>query len=174
MRSVLLTEIGQEDRPGVLRGVAVAYYRQALQHRANGAAQREMLTLATAIDGLMSGKVASTVDLLIQRLKSSESTLSGNHWTVSQRLEVLPTEGLLITPGAELQEARRDSYTEYKLKASAAQPDGRPGSGNKGPRSKGDGKEDLRRNAGKKGGKGQGHKGDQGKRQKDEGARGDK
>ena len=175
MRSVLLTEIGQENRPGVLKGVALAYYRQALQHRANGPAQRELLTLATAIDGLMGGKVASTVDLLIQRMKSSEPTMSGNHWSVSQRLEVLPRENLLITPGAELHEARRDSYADYRIRRDAGQPDGRPFSASKGNQAaKGEGKGDLRRQGGKKGGKGQGNKGDQGKKAKDEAARGDK
>jgi hypothetical protein len=171
MRRALLSEIGQDDRPGMVKGVALAYYRQVLQGRANGPAQRELLTIATAIDGLISGKVASTVDLLVQRLKSSESTLSGNHWTVSQRLEVLPGEHQLITQGAELLEARKETYTDYRLRRDAGQPDGRPGIGGKGVRPGKDSREEPRRQGGKKGGKGQNMKGDQGKKAKEDAGR---
>eukprot|EP00435_Cladocopium_sp_Y103_P048762 s406_g14.t1 len=174
MRSVLLTEIGQDDRSGLLKGVALAYYRQVLQGRAVGPAQRELLTIATAIDSLLAGKVASTVDLLVQRLKSSESTLSGNHWSVSQRLEVLPSEHQIITPGSELLEARKESYTDYRLRRDASHPDGRPNPGGKGLRQGKDPREEPRRQGGKKGGKGQNAKGDPGKRAKEDPGRGEK
>ena len=171
MRRALLSEIGQDDRPGMVKGVALAYYRQVLQGRAKGPAQRELLTTATAIDSLISGKVASTVDLLVQRLKSSESTLSGNHWTVSQRLEILPGDHQLITQGAELLEARKETYTDYRLRRDAGQPDGRPGIGGKGVRPGKDSREEPRRQGGKKGGKGQNMKGDQGKKAKEDAGR---
>ena len=84
-------------------------------------------------------------------------------------------EHQLITPGAELQEARRDTYTDYKLRQEAGHPDGRPASRlGKGARPKGEGKDEPRRQGGKKGGKGQNYKGDQKRRQKDEAAKGDK
>ena len=84
----------------------VAYYRQCLQRRSTGPAQRELLTISAAVDLAMSGNVAGSLDILLQRLKSAESTLSGTHWTVSQRLEILPQDSLTLTPLQEMSRAR--------------------------------------------------------------------
>ena len=59
MRSVLLSEIGNEDRPGMLKACALAYFRQQVARKATGPAQRELLSIATAVDLIL--------DVLIQR-----------------------------------------------------------------------------------------------------------
>ena len=163
MRLTLLQEVGFEDRPNVLYPAAVAYYRQHLQRRATGPTQRELLTLAHGIDLLLRGKPASALDVVVQRFKSIEQTLTGSHWTVSQRLEILPADSTTLTAVQESASAQKEVYAEAKAKYYSAFPEGRAGKGTKGPsKGKGEGKEKA--GAGvdrdKKGGKGQGNKGD--------------
>jgi hypothetical protein len=83
MRSVLLSEIGTEDRPGTLKACALAYFRQQLSRKASGPAQRELLSIATAVDMMLNGNAAGALDVLIQRFKSCETMLAGCHWTVA-------------------------------------------------------------------------------------------
>lgn len=78
------------------------------------------------IDLLVKGRVASAVDALGQRMKSIEASLQGSHWTVSQRLEVLPSEQTAITAMmAELGEARREVQEESKQRHLASLQEGR-------------------------------------------------
>eukprot|EP00435_Cladocopium_sp_Y103_P057648 s184_g19.t3 len=171
MRSNLLLEIGAEDRPGSLRACAVSYFRQQLARKATGPAQRELLTIAASVDQLLNGNAAGAMDILLQRLKSCESSLMGTHWSVSQRLEVVPQENTQLTPLPEMGVARKDVYEESRLKWLTAQPDGRGGQsstkgGNKG---KTDYKEGGKGGKDRRGGKGPQTKGDAGKK-KEEGA----
>ena len=53
---------------------------------------QEAVTIATCLDGLLSGKVAWTVDVLAQRLKSLESLSSGTHWSVARQLELIRSD----------------------------------------------------------------------------------
>ena len=173
MRGLLLSEIGHNDQPGLLKACAVAYYRQCLQRRSTGPAQRELLTICSAVDAAMSGNVAGCLDILLQRLKSAESTLSGTHWSVSQRLEILPQDQASLTPLQEMSSARKDVYEESRLKWLASQPDGRTGGGG----SKGSGKTKSDSKDGAKGGdrgrrfgKGTPLKGEGNKKGKEDGA----
>eukprot|EP00435_Cladocopium_sp_Y103_P021029 s2172_g5.t1 len=171
MRNNLLTEIGAEDKPGTLRACAVSYFRQQLARKASGPAHRELLTIAASVDMLLSGNAAGAMDVLMQRLKSCESSLMGTHWTVSQRLEVLPQENTQLTPLPEMGAARKDVYEESRLKWLSAQPDGRGGQG--GTKGTSKGKTEFKE-AGKGGKDRKSGKGPQGKgdatRKKEEGA----
>eukprot|EP00435_Cladocopium_sp_Y103_P064326 s581_g26.t1 len=120
MRGFLLSEVGNEDKPGVLKGCAVAYFRQCLQRKSNGPSQRELLTIASAVDLMVAGRVAAAVDLLLQRFKSCESTLNGSHWSVSQRQEILPQEGKWRVP-AEMS-TRRAGYAGWQDNPTAVGP----------------------------------------------------
>lgn len=126
------------------------------------------MTLMSALDALMSGRVATAADLMIQRVKSCESVLTGSHWTVAQKLELVGLDNPMATPLPELNSAQKDMYMEAKTRANAAQADGRPGG------SKGSGKMRQEQDGQKKGngkerrpGKGAGAKGD-GKKGKEE------
>lgn len=171
MRGLLLSEIGSADQPGVVKGCAVAYYRQCLQRKSSGPAQRELFTIAAAVDQAMSGNVAGCLDTLLQRLKSSESTLAGTHWTVSQRLEILPQDHVLLTPLPEMTTARKDVFEETKMKYLASMPEGRnaSASGKGGGKGKAEGK-DGSKGSGKdrRWGKGGPQKGDTSKKGKEE------
>ena len=173
MRGLLLSEIGHNDQPGLLKACAVAYYRQCLQRQSTGPAQSELLTICSAVDAAMSGNVAGCLDILLQRLKSAESTLSGTHWSVSQRLEILPQDQASLTPLQEMSSARKDVYEESRLKWLASQPDGLTGGGG----SKGSGKTKSDSKDGAKGGdrgrrfgKGTPLKGEGNKKGKEDGA----
>ena len=98
MRQMLLSEIGNEDRPGSLSPCALAYFRQHVSRKSSGPALREMLSIATSIDQLLAGNAASAMDVLVQRFKSIESTLTGSHRTVSQRLEIVPPDNVYSSP----------------------------------------------------------------------------
>ena len=168
MRGNLLAEIGSEDTPGRLRACAVAYYRQQLARKATGPAQRECLTIAAAVDQLLGGNPAAAMDILLQRLKSCESSMMGSHWTVSQRLEVVPQENLQLTPAPEMGAARKDVYEVSRMRWLASQPEGRGGQGgNKGgPKGKSETKDGSKGGKDRRWGKGQ-PKGDAPKKRED-------
>eukprot|EP00438_Fugacium_kawagutii_P005608 Skav201437 [mRNA] locus=scaffold201:440319:446233:- [translate_table: standard] len=83
MREVLITEQGLEDSGNFLRPTALPYFRQQLQRRCTGPMQRELHTLATALDQLIRGRAACAADTLMQRMNRQgvreESTLKGRH-----------------------------------------------------------------------------------------------
>lgn len=145
MRTTLIQEIGHQDRPNTLAPVGVAYCRQHLLRKATGPVQRELFTLAHALDILLRGQAAASADAMTQRVKSIEQTLLGSHWTVAQRLEVLPQDQASITALPEAREARREVYSEARLRWLSSGLEGRQ----PGPSSKGNGK-----NQGKGGGRG--------------------
>ena len=164
MKSNLMQHLGEDDKGGACQPVAVQYYRQVLQRKAGGATARELLSLCAAADLLVRGRPAQALDLILQRVKSAESTLGGTHWTVSQKLEVLPAEQATITATSELKEAQKVAQEEAKMRWLATSPDTRFS-----PSQKGGGKGKPGKGGdGKKGGKNQNSKGD-GKR-KEEGA----
>ena len=151
MRSSLITELGEEDMPGKIKPLCVAYYRQHLQRRASGPMARELLTLASAIDAIVRGKISGGLDILCQRLKATEMVCTGSHWTVAQKVEVLPNDSATLIKRPELSNAQKEAYAESKVKFLASQPEGRRGKG------KGDGKKDGkndRKGDDKKGSKG--------------------
>lgn len=125
MRSSLFQEVGLEDQSGSLRPAAMAYYRQVLMRKVSGPAQRELVTLCTILDLMVRGRAAAAADVAMQRLKSSEATANGGHWTVSQKMEVVPAKLAAIAGTEELSMAQKTSYSEAKAKQLAAMPDGR-------------------------------------------------
>ena len=72
-----------------------------LQKKATGAVARELLTLCATADLLIKAKPSQALDLVLQRLKTAEATLGGSHWSVSQKLELLPPEQSSLTDAAE-------------------------------------------------------------------------
>lgn len=162
MKIHLLTEVGQEERSKGLSGICLPYYRQFLSRRTSGPQQRELLTLMSALDALMAGRPATAADIMIQRVKSCESVLTGSHWSVAQKLELVGLDTPTATPLPELSSAQRDVYEEAKTRASAAQSEGRPSSWGKG-QGRGRGEQEGQRKGKSKekgGGRGAGNKGD--------------
>ena len=116
MRQALLTTSGEElDDTGV-KPVALLYYRSVLCRRATGAQSREMLNLAAALDHLLRGRVVCAADIISQRLKAQEAVTQGTSWSVALRMEVPPPESGSLVSRAELQQARREDYSEAQAR----------------------------------------------------------
>ena len=146
---------GSPSEGGSLEPIALMYMRQHLVKKANGPALREILTLSIAVDQLLNSRPARALDTLLQRLKSVEAGLNGAHWSVAQKLEVGPTENLMLTAQEELSSAQKEAYTDARTKMLAGLSEGRPKGYAKGSsKNKDDGRRDRDRPKGKDSGKG--------------------
>ena len=146
----------QEEKE--VQPLAVQYFRQQARPRMGGAMSREYHTLATMVDLTILGRVAELTDVGTQRMKSLLAAASGVHFTVAQKMEVLPPEKVAAASLQETQEAARQAREEEKTMAKAAK---RPTWGNP-PADQG------------KGGKGKDGKGKKGKNKDGKGRDGDK
>lgn len=163
MKAALLSEVGVDFSRGAPAPVAVQYFRQVLAKKAVGPAAREMLTLASSIDALVKGKPSVALDTMIQRLKSTESAQGGVHWSIAQRLELVPPEAPALAATTEIREAQRDASSENKAKWLAGFPEGRStlGKGYGKSKAKEDGRKGGDPKKGKGGGKNDGKKKDE-------------
>lgn len=102
----------------------VRYFKTHLTGRMSPATARECHTLCHAMDLTLRGKVAESLDLCSQRLKSLEMVCNGTHYTVAQQQELLPREGTTISTTAEFREAARLAREDGRAMAEAARPYG--------------------------------------------------
>ena len=74
---------------------AVKYYNMCVKPmlRMSPGQEREMRTIAEAIDRIVSGEVALAGDILMQRFKSLEVELTEGSTSVSKHIELLPPSG---------------------------------------------------------------------------------
>lgn len=78
---------------------------------------REPVTIASAVDLLLGGELGRCGDLLIQRFKAIEGSLTADgSWAVSQHQELIPAKATLSTK-AELSEAARAEIRAQKLRS---------------------------------------------------------
>ena len=78
------------------RGPATAYLTRALIPHTAGRlplrAERELRTLAEALGGLVAGRVQAVEDLLAQRFRAVEASVSEDGgWAVAQHFEAIPS-----------------------------------------------------------------------------------
>ena len=93
------------------------YYRQVVVPRGGSKPiLRELLTLATALDGLIGGNVLGTLDLLSQRFKSLELLQGGADGEVARQLELVPSEGMSLASSAENRFAQAEHSAEQKMR----------------------------------------------------------
>ena len=85
--------------------LAVQYFRSQMSGVLKGPVAREYHTLVYAVDLALQGRAAEMMDLLIQRLKSLSSTQSGVHYSISQKMELLPVDKNLPAALEETQAA---------------------------------------------------------------------
>ena len=148
--------------------VMTQYVRQCVIPGTSAPMGQEILSIAQAIDGLILGKVASSLDILCQRLKSLESLSRGNHWSVGRQLELIRLDQAGLTDEAEARAAAKQAREEERLRGLVKVPfGGRPNEANQG--NKGQGKKGGKDS---KGGK-QGRSEDQNKRKGGDGKRED-
>lgn len=154
MEESLLTQVGEAQESSSVRAVATQYFRQQLQRKVSPPVGRELLSISVALDQLVRGLPSRAADTLSQRLKSVEAVAGGAHWSVAQRMELPPSDGVTLSEGPELRYAQKETYESSKSHYFASNPSGR-GKGSKG------GKDD-------KGGKGKSDKGKDAKNPKEE------
>lgn len=136
-----------ETHSGALPLLYVRYYKHQLASRMSPAMSRETHTLCQALDLMLRGRIAESVDLCSQRVKALEMMMSGVHYTVAQQQEMLPREGVTISTTAEFQEAARRAREDGRARAEASRPYGSRGQG-----ASGQGKaDDWGKGSGKKG-----------------------
>lgn len=116
-QDVLMTSQGQmwHQVEGPLPPVSVQFFRQMVAPRMGGAMAREYFTLAYMLDLAMQGRVAELCDVGVQRLKSLSSTQSGVHYSVSQRLELLPYDRTVPASLQETQAAAKAAEQEDRV-----------------------------------------------------------
>ena len=162
MRRQLLTTSGEDGEEHTTRPVALLYYRSVLSRRVSGPQARELLNLATAIDALLKGRPALTLDIMCQRLKAQEAVANGTAWAVAQKVELASSEAAALIARGELQTAQRESYLDARARWQAQSTS--PAKGNQKGKEKGKSdkdssmKEDKREDAKKEKGKGGGRK----------------
>ena len=86
---------------------------------------REMHTLARAVDYLVDGKVAEASDLLTQRFKAIEMSITDKSWTVAEHLELLPPAAVSSTTEPERAQALAIATREFKFKQGITRSGGR-------------------------------------------------
>ena len=104
-----------------LQPVAMSYFLQivkALRGSTLGVRnERELQTLAQAIDMILAGRLAEAADCLIQRFKAVETASIDNNWSVASRLELLPPTAISAVSSREREAAVNLELQEQKLKS---------------------------------------------------------
>ena len=110
---------GEANKEDIASGRVVSYLHQILlpqYPKAGLRSQRELVTLATGMDMLLEGDLGRLGDLLAQRFKAIEASLSADgNWSVARHQELIPTQASLSTK-AELNEAAKAELRALKLK----------------------------------------------------------
>ena len=118
---------------------------------------REIRTLAQALDLIASGNSQSAADIIAQRLKALELSISDAGWSRAQFVELLEPEGPTLLDRDEMAMTSKELSTDLKMRRLQL-----------GKGGKGDGKDPKGSRKGEKGdqgGKGDGKKGRKGKEQ---------
>ena len=100
------------------------YAHQHLQGLASPVMWQELLTVAQVTDLLLRRKVATAMDVLVQRAKSLEATLRGGHYSVSRQLELVNAEQIRISEPAEQVEAAKSARDEFRNRSIGNRPHG--------------------------------------------------
>eukprot|EP00438_Fugacium_kawagutii_P020464 Skav206769 [mRNA] locus=scaffold167:516646:518277:+ [translate_table: standard] len=92
--------------------VVVPQYRDRLPLRAS----RELRTIAKALDLVAQGEAARAADVLAQRYKALEMSLSDQNWSRAQHVELIPPDGAVLTEHDELVMATKEQTSELKMR----------------------------------------------------------
>lgn len=92
------------------------YYRQVVQGRGGSRGlQRELFTLSSVVDLIISGEVLTALDTLCQRIKGLELLQQGAESSLAMQVELLPREQLGLTQDVEGRFAHKEFVAESKL-----------------------------------------------------------
>lgn len=77
---------------------------------------RELMTLAMAVDYLLEGDAVKALDMLIQRFKAVEASLSESGWGMAKHLELIPVSNAALTTEGERDMASKAELRSQKLR----------------------------------------------------------
>ena len=142
----LLDSQGQvwTKREGSVPPLAVQFFRNQMHGKMSPPMAREYVTIAFMIDLMLQGRIPESADIGVQRLKSLLSTHSGVHYSIAQKLEIIPADKTNPASLEETQEAARLAREESRVLSRASKPPswstsygGEPFKGGKGKDGKG-------------------------------------
>ena len=117
-----------DRRKKKLEPVFVRYLTTVLRQAKGGdlgaRTQRELLTLATAIDKILAGEVAEGLDVLSQRFKAVEMGSTEGSWRLAEQLELTPSQVVSSISKPERLLAMRGEIEQEKLRQALGK--GRP------------------------------------------------
>lgn len=79
-------------------------------------AHRELVTLCTCLDLLMSGESVRCMDVLTQRLKAVEASVLDGNWNLARHYELIPPAGAQLSHESERELAQKREMRQQKLK----------------------------------------------------------
>jgi len=98
------------------------YCRQVVMPGMSASLQQEVITISQSLDLMTQGKIASSMDVLTQRLKSLEALGRGAHWTMCRQYELVKTEEGGMTENQEKLSAARQAREEDRLRNLMSRP----------------------------------------------------
>jgi hypothetical protein len=111
-----------QDQAG-LQDVVTTYLTTALIPGASAAnqyvgrgTQRELRTLSEAIDAMIRGEAAHAGDILMQRFRAIETSISDGHWSLAQHLELIPEATVCSIPLGMRTELIREENRRSKFR----------------------------------------------------------
>ena len=128
----LLTSAGTvwEVNKASLPPIYTQYGRQSVMPGMSASLQQESLTLCQCLDLLAQGKVASSMDVLNQRLKSLEALGRGAHWTLCRQYELVKVDDGGMAEEQEKLAAARRAKEEERLRSLMSRPQSGKGTEN--------------------------------------------
>ena len=126
MREHLMTARGDlySSSREQLAPIFAIYTHQHLKPLASPVLWQEMNTIAQASDLIIRRKIASALDILVQRAKSLEATLKGGHYTVSRQLELVGADQVAMAEAGENYEAAKHAREDFRNKSMGSKPHG--------------------------------------------------
>ncbi len=81
---------------------------------------REMRTISECLDCLLRGELPELGDMLMQRLKALERSVTDGNWTMAQEMELIPPDNSTLSSPAEVRSALQQARRNDRLKARSA------------------------------------------------------
>ena len=78
--------------------------------------ERELRTISESLDALLTGNLARSGDILLQRFKAIEASVNDSSWAVARHCELIPEPETSITTFAEREHAAKLELRERKLR----------------------------------------------------------
>ena len=86
---------------------------------------KELRTLAEALDLVAAGRLPQVADLLMQRFKALEQSISDGHWGIANQLELVEDTATTLTSTGEQRAAARAELLRHKLEEARRKHQGR-------------------------------------------------